>query len=577
MPRSKILTKVLAMFLVFTLTFSNFALVGQVFASSIFDGIFGAEESTGHSNVKFEAYVGSDKTDSITADVNDENIAISLGLNVKDSGYLKDGKIAITTTEEEKELNFRLKGDFEETDTIQFVEDNVISLKQIDYGTDVTLSVPIEYQNEEYVNESKVSSKSKVVFTGVYVDKEGEETELSKEIPLSISWKDEREVKLSEEVTKYIAFEMGKSKGVILQTLVNVDSTEEGNTLPVSNSKVDIKVPSIDGKEPTTVKVVAGSTAGTNGKSDEKVEFGKENWNYIAEEKTLTISVQNNKEMVKVSNAGENDNLVDSEEELREEERYYAKSGVDTYIITYTYENIDLPEEVNISSDVKAEVTTLNGTTTNEQSYDFNLSSETGDIVSYSINNETERVSKAYTYINYNSADRYELNYDSKTIVNISYKDIVEGIMVQDIDNFYVSANGNNYAADDVYYKQISINKENFINILGDDGSITVKDGEGNVLTVINKETEVNEAGDYVIGFEEKVSKLSYETTKPVQEGNLIISNKKASSNSMYSKEEYKEFNQLVSRVQSFVKYSYLENLVDLGVLESVTELKNRK
>lgn len=575
MPRSKILTKVLAMFLVFTLTFSNFALVGQVFASSIFDGIFGAEESTGHSNVKFEAYVGSDKTDSITADVNDENIAISLGLNVKDSGYLKDGKIAITTTEEEKELNFRLKGDFEETDTIQFVEDNVISLKQIDYGTDVTLSVPIEYQNEEYVNESKVSSKSKVVFTGVYVDKEGEETELSKEIPLSISWKDEREVKLSEEVTKYIAFEMGKSKGVILQTVVNVDSTEEGNTLPVSNSKVDIKVPSIDGKEPTTVKVVAGSTAGTNGKSDEKVEFGKENWNYISEEKTLTISVQNNKEMVKVSNAGENDNLVDGEEELREEERYYAKSGVDTYIVTYTYENIDLPEEVKISSDVKAEVTTLNGTTSNEQSYDFNLSSKTGDIVSYSINNETESVSKAYTYINYNSADRYELNYDSKTIVNISYKDIVEGIMVQDIDNFYVSANGNNYEADDVYYKQVSINKENFINILGEDGSVTVKDADGNVLTVINKETEVNEAGDYVIGFEGKVSKLSYETTKPVQEGNLIISNKKASSNSMYSKEEYKEFNQLVSRVQSFVKYSYLENLVDLGVLESATELKN--
>ena len=92
--------------------------------------------------------------------------------------------------------------------------------------------------------------------------------------------------------------------------------------------------------------------------------------------------------------------------------------------VTYTYENIDLPEEVKISSDVKAEVTTLNGTTSNEQSYDFNLSSKTGDIVSYSINNETESVSKAYTYINYNSADRYELNYDSKTIVNISYKDI---------------------------------------------------------------------------------------------------------------------------------------------------------
>lgn len=575
MPRSKIFTKVLAAFLVFTLTFSNFALVGEAFASSIFDGLFGAGETTGHSNVVFEAYVGEDKTNSVTANVNDENLAISLDLNVKDSGYLKDGKIAITTTEEEKDLNFRLKGEFEETETIQTVQDNIISLKQIDFGTDVTLNVPIEYQNEEYVNESKVSSESKVVFTGVYVDKDGKETELSKEVPLSISWKDEREVKLSEEVSKYIAFEMGNNKGLILQTVVNVDSSSEKNTLPVSNSKVDIGVPSIEGKDPSSIKVVASSTAGTNGKSDEKVEFGEGNWSYNSDQKTLTISVQNNKELVKVSNAGENDNLVDGEEELREEERYYAKSGVDTYVVTYTYENIDIPNEVNISSNVKAEVATLNGVASNEQTYEFNLVGETGDIVSYSINNETESMSKAYTYVNYNSADKYEVNYDSKTIVNISYKDIVEGITVQDVDSFYTTANGNSYVADDVYYKQISINKENFINILGDKGTVTVKDNNGNVFAVIDNETETNEFGDFVISFEGKVSKLVFETTKPVQEGNLIISNKKASTNSMYSRDEYKEFDRLVSRVQVLVKYSYVENLVDLGTKEISTELKN--
>ena len=575
MPRSKILNKVLAAFLVFTLTFSNFALVGEAFASSIFDGLFSSGETTGHSNVEFEAYIGNENQSSIIADVNDENLAISLDLNVKDSGYLKDGKIAITTTEDEKELNFRLKGEFEETETIQSVQDDVISLKQIDYGTDVTLNIPIEYKNEEYVNDSKVYGESKVVFTGIYVDKEGEETELSKEIPLSISWKDEREVKLSEEITKYIAFEMGKSKGVILQATVNVDTTSERNTLPILNSKVDIGVPTIDGKDPASVKVVAASTEGTNGKSNEKVEFGEENWSYSSDEKTLTISVKNNKEMVKVSNAGENDNLVDGEEELREEERYYAKSGVDTYIITYTYENISLPEELNISSNVKAEVSTLNGSTSNEQDYNFNLSGETGDIVSYSINNETESVSKAYTYINYNEANKYEVNYDSKTIINISYKDIVESIIVQDVDTFYTSSNGNNYVADDVYYKEIYLNKDNFVNILGESGNVTVKDANGNVLAIIDNETETNEDGNFVISFEGRVSKLSLEISKPVQEGNLIVSSKKASTNSMYSKEEYKEFDKLVSKAQGLVKYSYVESLVDLGIIETSTDLKN--
>ena len=575
MPRSKILNKVLAAFLVFTLTFSNFAFVGQAFASSIFDGLFGAEDTTGHSNVEFTAYLGEDEADSIVANVNDENLAISLDLSVKDSGYLKDGKIAITTEEEEEKLNFRLKGDFEETETIQSVEDDVISLKQIDYGTDVTLEIPIEYQNEEYVNENKVSKESKVVFTGVYVDKEGEETELSKEVPLTISWKDEREVRLSEEVSKYIAFEMGESKGVILQTVVKVDSSTEAKTLPVTNSKVEVGVPSIDGKAPSTIKVVAESTAGTNGKADERVVFGDDNWNYSPEDGAITISVQNEKELVKVSNAGENDNLVDGEEELKEEERYYAKSGVDTYVVTYTYENISLPENLNISSNVKAEVTTLNGSTNVEQGYDYNLVGETGDIVSYNINNETESVSKAYTYVNYNSYNKYEVNYNSKITVNVSYKDIVEGITVQDVDTFYTSTNGNSYVADDVYYKQVSINKENFVSILGEEGTITVKDVNGNVLTVINNETETNEFGDFVVSFEGNVSRLVFEMTKPVSEGNLIISNQKVSRNSMYSRDEYRDFDKLVSRVQTLAKYTYVESLVDLGVQEIATNLNN--
>ena len=574
MPRSKILNRVLAIFLIFTLTFSNFAFVGKAFASSIFDGMLNGEDTTGSSNVVFNAYIGDEKENSVTADVNKEDLAISLNLNVKDSGYLKDGKIAITT-EDEKGLNFRLKGEFEETETIQSIQENVISLKQIDNGTDVALELPIEYVNEEYVNESKVSNESKVVFTGVYVDKEGEETQLSKEVPFTISWKDERNIKVSEEITKYVAFEMGKSKGVILQTSINVDSSTEGKTLPIKSSDLNVSVPSIDGKEPSSIKVVASSTAGTNGKANERVVFGEDNWNYNSEEKTLAISVKNEKELVKVSNAGENDNLIDGEEELREEERYYAKSGIDTYVVTYTFENITLPDELNINSNIKAEVQTLNGSTSKEESFDFNLVNETGDIVSYNINNETESISKSYTYLNYNSSDKYEINYDSKTVLNISYKDIVEGIVVQDVDNFYTSANGNTYVADDVYYKQISVNKDNFINILGENGNITVKDLNGNVLFVITNETETNENNDFVVGFEGKVSKVLIETTKPVQEGNLIISNKKASKNSMYSREEYKDFEKLVSRVQSLVKYNYVENLVDLGTLEFGTELKN--
>ena len=193
MLKNKISQKVLAGILVFTLTFANFAFTTEALATSILETIFDDNISTGHENVEFDAYfeVEEEKSYSTICDVNEEELAITLNLNVKDSGYLKDGKIAILSKEEGEKLNFKLEGDFEETETIQSVEEDVISLKQIDFNSEVILSVPISYQNEEYVNETKLSRDSKIVFSGIYVDEEGKEVELSKEVDINIFWKAE--------------------------------------------------------------------------------------------------------------------------------------------------------------------------------------------------------------------------------------------------------------------------------------------------------------------------------------------------------------------------------------------------
>lgn len=585
MLKNKMSQKVLAGILVFTLTFANFAFTTEALATSILDTIFDDNSTTGHQNVEFDAYFGAEEEKSYSAisDVNAEEFAITLDLNVKDSGYLKDGKIAISAKEEGEKLNFKLEGEFEETETIQSVDEDVISLKQIDCNSEVVLSVPIAYQNEEYVNETKLSRDSKIVFSGVYVDKEGEEVELSKEIDINVFWKDDREVKTSSELTKYIRYTDGNKEGIILQTIVNVDSAVEGNSLPVKNSIITVEVPKIDNKQPSNMQVIAKSTAGTNGKSDERVEFGTGNWGYNAETNVLTISVANDKELVKVSNAGENDNIIDGEAELAEEERFYSKSGVDTYVITYTYEDVNIAEEISVNTKVNAEITTLSGVAeaeyinkvTNEENYEFKLSGETGDIVSYGINNETESVSKAYTYVNYNSSEKYEITYNSKTTINVSYAEIVEGIVLEDTDSYYVAEDGNTFAAEDVYYKQIIINKENMDNVLGEDGTVTIKDLTGNTIAVISKEFKTNENGDYVFDFTSKVSKVILETSKAIAEGNLIISNVKVSKNSMYSKDEYKIFNELVTKTLGKAKYTYVENLVELGKTEIKTALNN--
>ena len=95
MRKNKILEKLLAIILIFTLTFVKFAFVTESLAISISETLFGTENSTGHKNVEFEAYFGTEaeKETSVIASVNDQDISISISLNVQNDGYLKDGKI----------------------------------------------------------------------------------------------------------------------------------------------------------------------------------------------------------------------------------------------------------------------------------------------------------------------------------------------------------------------------------------------------------------------------------------------------------------------------------------------------
>ena len=79
MLKNKILEKLLAIILIFTLTFTNFAFVSKAYASSIAETIFGEKSETGHENIGFDAYFETEgtKETSVVSDVNNEELAIS--------------------------------------------------------------------------------------------------------------------------------------------------------------------------------------------------------------------------------------------------------------------------------------------------------------------------------------------------------------------------------------------------------------------------------------------------------------------------------------------------------------------
>ena len=180
MLKNKILEKLLAIVLIFTLTFANFAFVTKSYAGFV-ETLFGGESSTGNKNVEFEAYFGTEDETSVISDVNNNDVKLNLMLNVQKSGYLKDAKIEFAKNEETGKLNFEVGVQEKLPDYVRLFENNTIYLNQIDTESEVKMEVPIEYKNEEYVSEEKAASESKVVFTGTYVNEEGEEEEVTKE------------------------------------------------------------------------------------------------------------------------------------------------------------------------------------------------------------------------------------------------------------------------------------------------------------------------------------------------------------------------------------------------------------
>lgn len=569
--------KLIAMFLVFTLTFSHFAVLTESLATTGFVSLFGASSDTGNENVEFEAYLANEEetSNALVSDVNNQNLAIGLKLDVKESGYLKNGKVEIKPQENE-ELNFKIKEEngVAEQEYVQNLEGNILELNKIDYSSDaIEISIPIKYYNEEYISETKLNSTAKVILSGIYIDDEGEENEISKEVELTLAWEDNRTAKVEEEISKYIQF---GDNGIILQTVVKVDtSAENQNSLPVKETNLRVDVPQIKGQKPSEVSVVANSTRGTNGKGVGEVEFTDENWAYDQENGTVQIKVENQKQLVEVSEFDEY--LKVEGEETKQEERYFSQAGTDEFVLTYTFQNISIEEEMQVSSNIEAKAVLFSGitsenqetTTTAERTDEILLTGQTGNIISYNVENETEEVSKSSAYLN------KEQEYNSKTSINVSYTDIVEEMIVEDIENNYIDKSGNKTQTEDIYYKQISVSQENFNQILGQDGNIQILDDSGNVVATVNKETQTDKNGNFVIDFPNKISKISIKTSAPVNTGNLIIASKKAVSNISISKDDYANLEAIETTTVQKAKLTYVSEITELGNISTKTKLSD--
>ena len=491
--------------------------------------------STTNENVEFDVYYDGGKH-TVSADVNAEDTKLNIALNVKKAGYLKDAVVDFSDT------NFKI-AKTEESDNIQAVdaENKKISFNQINNGENVTETINIALDKKDEISEDMFDRDNTIKFTGTYVNAKGEEVAVKKDIVVHTSWTaSTAKAKLDYEITKYIPYSANNVSKLITQG--KITSYVENSVLPIKNTNIEVNAPKINNKYPEAVTVVANSTNATNGDANGD-NFSKNNWSYDSTTGKITITVNNNAVNGKIQ---------------------WAKNTTDEFIVTYIYSS-DVYEAVkdsvtrvtyDASSSMNLYVQSgVNKVSAHVDGYE-DQTKKIGDIIEFT-SDATQSVSKGYIYNNKNAEDenKKETEYNTKYIANVSYADIIDEIEIkQNIDQF-VTANGNeqsttvggtNYA----YDKALTISKQEFDKVLGENGEITILNEAGTTLATINKDTEVKDNKIVLNLATFNTNSIMIKTSKPQSEGNIIFEITKAlAKNIEYSTSQLKSFTQIKTSV----------------------------
>lgn len=532
--KNMVVKKFVAILIVFLLTLSEFSPLMTSYVWALEDV---------KDNVEFKGYFSSESAEnasSFVCDVQESTLKLNFEIKVTDKGYLKSGVLKFGDN-----LNFSVK---EETE-LQ-IKDNQIKVKTIAQNESELISIPIEFKRDEKLNSSYLNATNKITFSGVYVDNDAVEHIINKTIDLNLSWKESTSTKIDNSLEKNIDYEIDGKKGKIVQSVVKVYGNNGDNKLPVKNSELRIDVPLIAGMELKTVHVEANKLCYTQGREDYDLEFSDEN--YKLEEQKLIISVPNNEKDGKIFNS----------------------YGEDEYTITYMYVG-EKENERRVSGNIEFSLTTYAGEKESQTiNCEYNLGEAIGDTVAYTRDDRESLISKGYLMANC-EAEKYEITYTKKDVLNISRADLVSSLEIVDQEEFFVE-NGDShiyYTDDDESqmstYVSTKFSRDNLVNVLGEDGKVEILNMNDEVIHSLTFGLEADENGAYVVAYDEPISKVKIRTSKPISDGTISILSTKVIKKLNYSRNLVKDFYKLVSTSKGFVTYN--EGAVDeLGLAESI-------
>lgn len=519
---NNLVNKVVAIIVVMLLTMSDFLFVG---ASTVSYAINNAK--TNSANVEFSTYFlneAGEKVEKIEEDINKGDLYLYVDVTVKNEGYF-NGSVTFNNN------NFNVKPEVMSNDIAE-ISGNKVTLKQINAGTTTTIKLGVEAIKNNTINIQDLNRKTNVVLEGQYINSKN--VEKSKKVDIKgndsveVNWVSNPNTanELTSKVLTNNVYTVNGEEKKVLQILINNKITN--NNYPVKNTTIDLTVPE-------NVKDVSVHSR-TNSATNSGVQFSNKNYNYNKAKNTLTINVEN----VDKNNISWN------------------KNTQDTFVVTYTFD-----KDTNIqNSDVAINSTIF--TYDNKElkaTNNVHINENIDGIVSYNVSSEEQAIYKGKLYTG------EERNYNTTTEINVDYLDVAENISVKENASSYMAQDKS--AKANIIYKESRINKNEFLKVFGEDGSIVVKDEKGTIVANINKDSGTDENGDVVISYYSDTYGAIFEATKPVALGTVRIRNIKTILNNNYSREIINMLTEIKENIAG--NYNKKEDITS----ESQIELKN--
>ncbi len=417
------------------------------------EGSISQDAKTTEENVEFNATINNEYNTTLNVD---EGGNLVLNVKVSGTGYLKDAKVTI------KDNNYQIIDN--EDVNVKSINDNVIELDEVNAGEVLNVSLPIKLKKEDKVKADILGKDSTVTLNATYINKLGKERKIEKTLKEHIEWTAELKEVVNQNLIRYIKYDDNKT-----MLSFKIEEGIENNKMPVTSKEIVVNVPSLSGEKPENV-IVTG--------------------------KDISYSYENDILTIKKENKQDSDGKVlwDSQDE---------------YIVTYIYDN-QVEEETIESNIIAKSLVKGNSIEGKVENNIYELKEQVGTYVE-SETSMTEEINKGYMYTNLKSSDNaLETPYNITYRANVGYKELTDSIKIVEKNSLFNGIDANN----SILTKKVKINKDNLVEILGEEGTIKVLSQDKTELGVLSKdklELEVN------------TPKVVLETSKIVKEGILEV------------------------------------------------------